>query len=380
MSATYTGNPANPGQGAISLTIPADGDADNAATFTPGYQAAADFAEMLYERFEAFVASSFWKLTSSIAASSTLRAISAAASSSFSQFITVGSNGAAPCAILASPDGLSWTTATAVGTSTTAFGVAVNSAGTLAVVIMNGASGQNVQTSPDTVTWTLRTSNITLGSQLGGVAYSPSLALWCIVGGVGGAAAVATSPDGVTWTARTLGAAADQMVSVCWAPSIALFIAVGYNTGTNAPEVYTSADGTTWTSRTVPTAGTSKAVAIAWSTTASQAMFVAANGSTWTSPDGINWTKKTTLPGTVAISIGGGPCLAHTGRSWLVIANTSGSSPYSIATSVDGGTTWKARRDGAIGSALAIGSNGTIVVVGNWAGTQGVVWLGLSPP
>jgi len=55
-----------------------------------------------------------------------------------------------------------------------------------------------------------------------------------------------TSPDGITWTNRTA-PYSNQWRSICWAPELSLFCAVG-RTGTY--RVMTSPDGINWTART----------------------------------------------------------------------------------------------------------------------------------
>src|ERR1700682_5493353 len=254
MSAPYIGNPALPAQGSLTITIPTDGDPDNAASVNQAFQPTADFSEMIYEQLQAAIASSWVKQTSAVATiMRSVAAIPAGASApTFPNFIAVGDTAVAPPAIQTSPDGITWTSRTGVGTTIQAIAAGINNVGTLALVASIGASGQNLQTSPDGITWTLRTSGVTFTANGGGIAYSPSLALWCVVGGGPGAGGAITSPDGITWTSRTVGAATDQLTSVTWAPSLALFIACGYGTVSNAPEIFTSPDGITWTSRPGP--------------------------------------------------------------------------------------------------------------------------------
>lgn len=278
--------------------------------------------------------------------------------------------GPGPCTILFSRDYEIWAARTAVGTSTTAFGVAQGNGG-VAVVIMNGASGQNVQTTSNSgVTWTLRASGITLAGQVGGIAVdtSPSAKGWVIVGGVGGAAAVSSSPDGITWTARTLGAAANQMVSVTFSIPLGLFIAAGFNTGTNAPEIWTSPDGATWTQRAVPTAGTNHAaVVVARPDIAEVLMVSATDGSVWRSTNGTAWVLWSA--GAIGQTI---TALIHTGVQWLAVAARG--DPTMLASSVDGALTFKQRRSIGVDTntgnshfqcrAGAIGFDGRMILVG----------------
>lgn len=334
------------------------------------------------DQLQAFIASSWSKKTSGTARDlcGVAAVPSGAAAPTVPNFIAVGDAAVAPITLLTSDDAETWTARVAVGTSVQPIGAAIKSDGSFAVVIMNGASGQNCQTSPDGINWTLRATGIVLGGAgagfgQGGAVYSPRLGLWCIVGGVGGAAAVSTSPDGINWTARALGGANNSMVSVCEAPSLGLLIAAGINLGTSAVEVFTSPDGINWTQRAMP-ASTIAVCSVAWSEENHQACIVGgiAAFASFTSSDGITWAAAGGLAeGFASIVIFGGPVLLNTGAQWLACVFTG--SRALIFSSVDGAVTWSKRREmhnppGA--RAITKGPLGLLLAVG----TAGQIWQG----
>ena len=92
-----------------------------------------------------------------------------------------------------------------------------------------------------------------------------------------------------TWTTR-VSAVDNQWQSVVWAPELSIFAAVS-STG-SANQIMTSPDGINWTSRTTPT---NTFTAITWSSELSIFVVVAALGTgnrVMTSPDGIVWTTR----------------------------------------------------------------------------------------
>ncbi|NDD54201.1 hypothetical protein EBZ39_10060, partial [bacterium] len=92
-----------------------------------------------------------------------------------------------------------------------------------------------------------------------------------------------------TWTTR-VSAVDNQWVSVVWAPELSIFAAVSSTGSTN--RIMTSPDGINWTSRTTPS---NTFTAITWSPELSLFVVVAAAGTgnrVMTSPDGITWTTR----------------------------------------------------------------------------------------
>lgn len=166
-------------------------------------------------------------------------------------------------------------------------------------------------------------SSAAAGNQID-VCWSPTLNLFCSVG----VSSVQTSPDGLTWTSRTA-AAAINWAKVCWSAELNLFVAVASSGTTN--RVMTSPDGTTWTSRTTPNVAYRS---VCWSPTLS--LFVAGGASAiMTSPDGITWTARTTPLTGNALGVVWADSLG------LFVMVTNGGTNR-IATSPDG-ITWTAR-------------------------------------
>ncbi len=165
----------------------------------------------------------------------------------------------------------------------------------LLVSVSHGATADGVMTSPDGVNWTARTCP---AQEWRGVAWSAKLGLFAAVGGTGTGNRVMTSPDGISWTNRA--STGDyKWRDIVWSDEKEIFVAVANTTGfTN--KVMTSIDGINWVARTTPDR--------AWSdiTYAPElGLFVVsathgiAGGKIMTSPDGKVWTLRTT-PGDLA--------------------------------------------------------------------------------
>ena len=93
-----------------------------------------------------------------------------------------------------------------------------------------------------------------------------------------------------TWTERAI-PNNRYWRSVCWSPELGIFVAVNYS---SSACVMTSPDGINWTERTSGVVSRSW-FSICWS--AELGIFVAVNNSSsacvMTSPDGITWTERT---------------------------------------------------------------------------------------
>jgi hypothetical protein len=143
------------------------------------------------------------------------------------------------------------------------------------------------------------------------VCWAPELNLFVAVGEptstiYGDVVSVQTSTNGKTWTSVDLYSSPgfyDESLtfmpyditwsSVCWSPQLLIFVAVGQNGVNN--RVMTSVDGNTWTSRTSASNASWKSVC--WSPQLT--LFVAVASSTtgyrvMTSPDGVLWTLQAT--------------------------------------------------------------------------------------
>lgn len=125
------------------------------------------------------------------------------------------------------------------------------------------------------------------GRTLTGVAFSESLGRF-VVTSRDAVASVLTSEDGQTWTPRVISTASWE--SVCWSPSLELFVAV--TTVARANNVMTSPDGITWTEQ----ASGAPMDTLNWDTiiwAEAFGLFIAGSAGdndTMTSPDGVTWT------------------------------------------------------------------------------------------
>ena len=132
-------------------------------------------------------------------------------------------------------------------------------------------------------------------TSMNGIAWSPELGLFVVVGTSGSSVYCASSPDGVIWTRRTLTAAGWK--DVCWSPELGLFVAVA----SFANEIATSPDGITWTLRTKPVSNPYQDAI--WAKELGLFVVVCGTGGAddtkqvATSPDGINWTSRSTPAG-----------------------------------------------------------------------------------
>lgn len=152
-----------------------------------------------------------------------------------------------------------------------------------------------IWTSFDAIHWTRRTAaGGYVGGSFGflGLAYSSLLTLLVAVGESG---ECQTSGDGSTWTKRLFSASSPTMStawSVCWSPTLFLFVAVGESSSTG-PSIQTSPNGINWTKRT-PAAGTTHAcLSCSWDSNTQLFVVTGRFGEVQTSPDGINWTQRT---------------------------------------------------------------------------------------
>lgn len=356
------------------IITPVDTDIPNAASIAGSVQLLSNRTAYLNRQYqlENLIAGTWYRQSSGVAVN--LLAVAPSQPGVNTPYVAVGV-GAGPCTIITSPDGnTTWTTSTSVGTSTTAFVVRIVNTVPLTAVLMNGASGQNLQTANDpTSGWTLRATGIVLANGRGGIDYSPSLGVWCIVGGVGGVAAVSTSTDGTTYTARTLGGATNQMTDVFRSESLGLFIAVGYNTSTFNLEIWTTPNPVTtaWTQRLSGiTLGAAGFIRISGSTLTSTIAVASPNGTNYSSINGVTWS--------LASSAFRGRGIFN-GRSWIYPnGNIGGASQFNF--SVDNLFSWTGAGEWANGSNLpfvndiAINTNGRLIAVGG----SGLVLLGMN--
>ncbi len=111
----------------------------------------------------------------------------------------------------------------------------------------NGANQSAL--SPDGITWTAHTPPVASAWAAG--VWSSTVLLHVIVASDG---SIATSPDGITWTSRGSFSNSYRFSSVCWSPSLSLYVAAGQKyLGGSAYSllIATSPDGSSWTEQTV---------------------------------------------------------------------------------------------------------------------------------
>lgn len=193
-----------------------------------------------------------------------------------------------------------------------------------------------------------------VNSQWTRIAYSPTLDLFCAVGGNN----CMTSPDGITWTNRTPSIAHDW-VGITWSQTFKVFIAVSAGEPSLPNRIMTSPDGITWTTRSVDV-GVAQILDVV--EFAGLIVCVGPNF-TITSTDGVNFTLN-------SIPDGGWNCITvHNGT--FVIGGKDHASGR-IATSTDG-VNWTVQTTPLI-QVACIHSNGHIVVAGLLQGSQRSFW------
>lgn len=189
------------------------------------------------------------------------------------------------------------------------------------------------------------------GGGCGGIARSPTLALFAAAGSNGdGTILVATSPDGQCWTPRVSPLGFNNGSSMHWSPDLGQFLMTG-RAGFNT--IATSTDGITWTTRPDPFDG-GRATRAAWSPAlglwacGGQSSSPVLGGHTiCTSPDGVNWTARVTpfdssVGGPVAASCEDITWSPDLGLFVAVGVTDSTATTTVLATSPDG-ITWTAQ-------------------------------------
>jgi hypothetical protein len=340
---------------------------------------------------------------------------------------TTGTSGAA-ATIYTSPDGINWTTRNTVTNMTLSYGVTWSPQ--LGIWVVCGATGTNsanIQYSYDTYTWTAcgpvntttyydvqwsplaaagasgvasfiavgasaavayATSATTFTAGTGptgmttlfSIAYSPTLALWMVVGTGGTYTAATASTVSGAWTGIVNSLATmTTPAQIAWSQTIGIFVVAG--TGVNA--LMTSVNGTSFVAAyggaglTFATF-TTGATGVAFNYTLNQ--FIATGtgiNSFLSSPDGVNWTPfGTTGVDSVGRSITWSPLL----NQWLMV----GTGSHTIATSPNA-INWVGRTGQTIfstqgnGVTWATGLN-TYVAVGSGTNlmatsTNGINWV-----
>lgn len=191
--------------------------------------------------------------------------------SEYKIFVSVGNNGS----ILTSPDAINWTLRSS-GVTQKLRGVSDNSQWDGLIVVV-GDYGK-ILTSPYGINWTKRTSGTT--QKLRSVAYGYPGAIFVAVGDYG---TILYSTGGEYWSKAQSGVT-NRLYDVCYSEESSCFVAVG-----GGGMILTGYDsGESWIRRSSPTIQPIRSV------TCSPCLLVAVadNGKILTSPDGVNWTLR----------------------------------------------------------------------------------------
>jgi hypothetical protein len=237
------------------------------------------------------------------------------------------------------------------------------------------ATTNAIITSPDGITWTSRTSSLS-GEQNNAIVYAQTGStdeskIFVVVSSrPNSAITMQTSPDAVTWTARSLPSyytnQSDDWRGVAYGTGT--FVAVGRGNQLNNDSVVTSPNSITWTGRSasyVDSQNTWNDVCYAMTgSTSASGIFVAvgntspgvATSTIMTSPDGINWTSRTS---SLATSNNSFNCISY-------LSGTFVAGGLSIITSPDG-ITWTTQV-----SSFSYGASKIIYVSGTFIAACGI--------
>lgn len=252
--------------------------------------------------------------------------------------------------------------------------VAYNPTGTVHVAV---GSQSSILRSTNGINWTV-ISHAGGGVEYTGVAYSPALNLWALVG----LPIIRTSPDGITWTSQS---SVNNLNKVTWDGT--RFVAVG-----SAGVVVTSTNGSSWATQTSGTPNGLNGIvsngSLLVATGATGAILTSTNGSTWTtripalplrsvayssslglyvavggsgiiqtSTDGVNWTPRNS-----------GVAGTHNQIIWTGSLFAVASAVGNVLTSTDG-VNWTVRYTGIANNLNSIAFNGSLYVVVGLSGT-----------
>lgn len=142
--------------------------------------------------------------------------------------------------------------------------------------------------SSDGMNWTQYSPGYTINA----MCWCRELGIFCGPAGSGG---VVISSDGIIWTTYSL-PVATPWARICWSPELRLFVCVTNSPGANGNTVCTSPDGINWTLRSTPATANIGWISICWSAELGLFCAVANSGSEriMTSPDGVTWTTYPT--------------------------------------------------------------------------------------
>ena len=181
---------------------------------------------------------------------------------SSSAFIAVGTGGSASQNSAYSTDGINWIVNTTSGNKAHAVAEGDSSLGEgRNVKVYRKSTTQNFAPKASDVTSTWSSGLQSMGGNeytWSGVAWSPSLALYCAVAVVGpynyGSELVILSTTGTSWTRYSTGITNINISDIAWSASLGKFIAVGGGVVTTVAMMQSS-NGTTWSTITAPSGG-----------------------------------------------------------------------------------------------------------------------------
>lgn len=244
----------------------------------------------------------------------------AAVASDGINFVAVGEDDGTDAYLIAAPQaGASWTEY--ANPATDLFGVVYDPVNDLWVAC--GAGGTIITapgfTPPAAVTWTLQTTPTSVALRSVTV---DDAGLFVAVGDADVDTIIITSPDGVTWTERT-NPKNFRLEAVAWHAPTALFVAVGFNDGTDAYAI-NSPDGINWSEIATPFSTMSGLKSDGWNhliaTGGGDQVAISRDGATWITHDygpvtgtNIGVGYNATLGQWVVVGTAGGAQAHHAG-------------------------------------------------------------------
>lgn len=264
-------------------------------------------------------------------------------------FVAVGNN-----SVITSPDGINWTSRTPAANLN--WHSVVYGNGLFVAMVQggscNGALNQCIMTSPEGVNWSIRTA--ATSSDWRSIAYGNGT--FVAVGFDVAHNYVMTSPDGINWTSRNA-AAIRNWDAITYGNG--KFVALANNGGVD--RVMYSTDGISWASSSGQDPNDWQAITYGNGLFVGVAQGVTSGFFAMSSPDGITWTRRATPADNKwgGVTYGNGLFVAVS--SMLAGTSCTGGAPnYCVMTSPDG-INWTLRSTAGLLSIASAYGNGTFV-------------------